>query len=385
MDDTPDRATSAFREWAGSVPDVGAMAPGRVNLVGGHVDYNDGIVLPVAIDRVTVAVAEHREDDTIRARSGSVGETIQATVGEAVGGWGAYVMGTVTMLAETTSESLGADILIDTDVPLGAGLSSSAALELSVAGALDALYDLNLGATRLADICWRAENELVGTSCGIMDQLASALGRAGHALRIDCRDRGLKYVQFDPVVDLLVFDSNVSHELVNSEYNDRVAECREAVARLDKALDRSVMSLRDATPEEVESYWETLGDPYARRARHVTTEIERVSDAVEALETGDVGRLGTLMRASHRSLDADYEATCREVNILVNALDTHEGVYGSRMVGGGWGGSVVALVAPSETDRVVEAVADHYLRQTGIEADAYTVRIGDGLRITSGK
>jgi len=382
MRDTERRARvrAAFVDRFGVSPTATAAAPGRVNLLGGHVDYNGGAVLPAAIDRETVLAARPREDDRLRVHSLSMDESVETSVGRTLGGWAAYVVGTATVLSEEVDRAVGADLVIGGNMLLGAGLSSSASLELAVGDALNAVHDLGLSPEELADVGWRAENEEVGMACGIMDQFASALSTANHVLRIDCRTREVRRVPFDSArAKLLVFDTNVAHRLTESGFNDRVRECREATERLDGLLGKRVRGLRDVTPEEVLTHAGDLEAPLGRRARHVTTEMERVDAAADALREGDLARVGSLMRASHRSLRDDYEVSCAELDAVVAILDDHAGVYGCRMMGGGWGGSVVGLVEPDATRLVVDAVGRAYRERTGIDGDAYVFETADGL------
>lgn len=384
MNDTDivEAVRAAFEAQFGASPTATAVAPGRVNLIGGHVDYNGGIVLPAAIDRATAVAARPRDDDRIRVHSVSLDQGVEASVGDERGGWAAYVVGTATVLAGEVDERVGADLVIGGDMIMGAGLSSSAALEMAVGGALNAVHDLGLTPEALADVGWRAENEEIGMACGIMDQFASALGRADHVLRIDCRSREVEHIPFDgDRARLLVVDTNVSHQLTESGFNDRVQECHDATARLDALLGKRVRTLRDVTPEEVAAHAEDLEPPLARRGRHVTTEIQRVRSAAEALAAGDVARVGSLMRQSHRSLRDDYEVSCAELNAVVDILGEKPGVLGCRMVGGGWGGSVAALVDPDETEAVSAAVEQEYRERTGIDPGVYVFETADGLRI----
>jgi len=381
-EESVEQVGAAFEEQFGARPVATAVAPGRVNLIGGHVDYNSGIVLPAAIDRVTVAVARPRDDDRLRLHSTSVDQHVEASVGEDLEGWAAYVVGTATVLSGDAEQPLGADIVVGGNMVMGAGLSSSASLEMAVAGVLNAAHDLGFSPEELADAGWRAENEEVGMACGIMDQFASALGRADNVLRIDCRSRDVERIPFDnDRANLLVVDTNVAHQLTESGFNDRVRECHDATARLDALLGKRVRTLRDVTPEEVATHAGDLAPPLDRRARHVTTEIERVRAAADALGEGDVARVGSLMRESHRSLRDDYDVSCPELNAVVDILADRPGVHGCRMVGGGWGGSVAALVEPDATAGVSAAVEREYREQTGIEADAYVFETADGLRV----
>ncbi len=388
--DTTHGVVETFRREFAESPTVLSRAPGRVNLVGGHVDYNDGIVLPAAINRATVVAARPRTDDTIRVHSARMDETVTARVGDPRDDWAAYVVGTATVLdgdvgaddsdvlGADESDGIGADLVVGGDVIVGAGVSSSASLEVAVAGALNAVHDLGRSREELADACWRAENEEVGMACGIMDQFASALGEAGHALRLDCRSRDVRAIPFDDAA-VLVIDTTVSHELTESGFNDRVRECHEATARLDELLGKRVRSLRDVTPADVSAHADALDEPLAKRARHVTTEIRRVRTAADALADGDTDRVGTLLRESHRSLREDYEVSCRELNAVVDVLDDTDDVFGARMVGGGWGGSVIALVEPAATDRVAETVRAGYRDHTGIDCEIHAAAFGDGL------
>ncbi|WP_114575962.1 galactokinase [Saliphagus sp. LR7] len=376
-----DPVGEAFRERFGAEPTERARAPGRVNLVGGHTDYNDGLVLPVAIDRETVVAARARSDGVIRARSLAFEETITEPVGTTPEGWGAYVLGTASVLADEVGESVGADLAVGGDVTMGAGLSSSAALEVAVCGAIDAAHDLGLDRETIADVCWRAENEAVGMACGIMDQFTAATARSDRALRIDCRDRSVEHVPFELDAELVVVDTNVKHELIDSGFNDRVRECHEATARLDGAMGKRVRALRDVTPEEVEAHADALGSPHTARARHVTSEIRRVEAATEALAADDAASLGSLMTQSHHSLRDDYEVSCEELDAAVSALTDRPAVYGARMVGGGWGGSVVSLVEPGEPPAVAEAVRERYEEATGVACDIYAFDAGRGLTV----
>lgn len=397
------RVREAYEDWVGASPDAVAVAPGRVNLVGGHVDYNGGVVLPAPIDRTTAVAVGARPDSQLRVRSLAFDETVTAPLASVPDGWAAYVFGAVAALAEPDRDTedgerpgagvapSGLEVVVASDVPLGAGLSSSAALCVATVGVADALWtrraaDTPGGRRRLscesvAEIAWRAETEFVGTDCGIMDQLTSACGQAGHALRIDCRDRTVSSVPMPDDAALLVADTTVAHELRDGDYDERVAECREAVARLDEALDRPVESLRDVSPDEVAAHADRLGDPYAARARHVTTESDRVDEAVSALEAADLTRLGGVMTEAHRSLATDYAVSCAEVEAVVAGLTATDGVYGARMVGGGWGGSVVALTDPDATETAGRAARERCERETGVTPDVYETRVGDGLRV----
>jgi len=377
-----EQVRGAFESQFGASPTVTAAAPGRVNLLGGHVDYNGGVVLPTAIDRATIVAARPRDDGRLRVHSQSMDDGFETSVGQTRDGWAAYVVGTATVLSEAADQSVGADLVIGGNMIMGAGLSSSASLEIAIAGALNAVHDIGLTHEELAEVGWRAENEEVGMACGIMDQFTCALGRADHLLRIDCRSRDVERIPFDgDSVNLLVFDTNVAHQLTESGFNDRVRECRDATARLDGLLGKRVRELRDVTPAEVETHDDDLGPPLDRRARHVTTEIERVHEATDALRENTIARVGSLMCESHRSLRDDYEVSCPELNAVVDILTDRPGVRGCRMIGGGWGGSVAALLERDAAETVSAELERAYRERTGIDGDAYILRTADGLTL----
>jgi galactokinase len=297
-----------------------ARAPGRVNLIGEHTDYNDGFVLPCAIDRFTVVDAEPHESRTMRVESLGQADDFDLDSIEHTGTWRDYVRGVI----ERLQLERGATLRIESDVPRGAGLSSSASLEVAVGRALS-----ELGGEELALLCQRAENEFVGVQSGIMDQFAVTLGRAGHALLLDCRDLTYRHIPIPGGVAIVVCDSHVRRSLTDSGYNTRRAECERAAAQL------GLTSLRDATLEQV-----------ARlpRARHVVSENERTLRAAAALESGDCVTFGELMDASHASMRDDFEIVPPELDALAAATRAVDGCYGSRLTGGGFGGCTVSVV-----------------------------------------
>jgi galactokinase len=354
----PGRAERAFREAFGRQPRL-FRAPGRVNLIGEHTDYNEGFVLPIALDRDTVAAAALRDDRRLRARSADGGEPgeidLDAPAAPRRGTWLDYVEGVARVLEERFGRLPGADLLVAGDVPVGAGLSSSAALEIAVGTALAGLAGWTLDPRSLALAGQAAEHRFVGTRCGIMDQLASVLGRAGHALFIDCRSLETRAIPVHPErASVLVFDSGVRHEHSSGEYNVRRAQCEEAVARLSR-LRPGLRSLRDVGVDELQGDGPTmLPEPLRRRARHVVTEIARTEEAAGALSRGDLAAFGRLMYASHASLRDDYEVSVPQLDALVDAAGRAPGVLGARMTGGGFGGCAIALV---ERNRAADAGA----------------------------
>jgi galactokinase len=331
-----------------------------VNLIGEHTDYNDGFVLPAAIDRTVLAAARRRPGGRLRLWSLQTGppadlEMVGIGPGK-VEGWAAYPAGVAWALGQAGVELGGADLVVDGDVPAGAGLSSSAALECATATALADLYGAGLDRPTLAGLARRAENEVVGVPSGAMDQMVSMLGRAGHALFLDTRSLATEQVPL-PLeaagLSLLVLDTRAAHRLVDGAYADRRAACEAAAATL------GVAALRDATPEQVEQHRAELGDPGVRRARHVVTENARVLEAVELLRAGDLDRLGPLLAASHASLRDDYEVSSPELDTAVEAA-VEAGAVGARMTGAGFGGSAIALVRTDLAGRVADRVREAF-------------------------
>jgi len=366
MTATRARAERAFARKFGGAPELVVQAPGRVNLIGEHTDYNDGFVLPCAIDAGTVIAARGRGDAVLAAVAADYGGeedriALDGTIGHA-GGWRDYVRGVATML-RAEGLSRGADLAIAGDVPRGAGLSSSASLEVALAGALARLDGLELDPTRIALLAQKAENEFVGCACGIMDQLVSARARAGHALLIDCRSLDCRPVPMPEGLAVMVIHSGIERGLVDGAYNERRRQCEAAARHYD------VAALRDLDEDGLLAGREGL-DPVAfRRARHVVTENARTLAAAEALADGDLERLGMLMAESHASMRDDFEITLPAIDRLVEiAAGAIGGEGGARMTGGGFGGCVVALAPETAVERVRKAVAGDYRSPEGAAA-----------------
>jgi galactokinase len=322
-----------------------ASAPGRVNLIGEHTDYNEGFVLPVALPlRVTVDL-RIRDDREIRA----------TTDAAALRGWEAHVIGPARVLGLDR----GYDVHVASDIPIGAGLGSSGALGVAVLRALRGALDLNIDDVTLAQLAQRAENEFVGARSGIMDQLVASVGREGEALLIDCRSLAHERILLPGELELVVVDSGIRHEHAAGAYNERRAECEEAAVLL------GVTALRDVTDVAATN---DLPDPLRRRARHVVSEDARVLEALAALADRDLARLGALLDASHRSLRDDYEVSTPEVDLLVDLVREQEGVYGARITGGGFGGSIVALADAGAGHRAAARAVAEYEQHTGRDA-----------------
>ena len=329
-----------FRRWTGRVPEEVWAAPGRVNLIGEHTDYNGGFVLPVAIDRHTTVAVGRRPDGALRCRSGQFADDDQA--------WAVYVDAVRAALGESGIDVGGADVLVDSDVPPGAGLSSSAALEVATAAALAALTGAHPSVQELAAVAHRAETHFVGVPVGVMDQTVVAMARAGHALFLDTRSLEAEHIPFDPHahrLSLIVIDSGVRRRLEDGRYAERRRQCEQAAVTI------GVAQLRDATLADVENAG--LDETLRRRARHVVTEDARVVEVVERLRDGDLEGIGAALLASHASLRDDFEVSCPELDAAVETAMAH-GALGARMTGGGFGGCAIALL-PEE--RVPSALA----------------------------
>ncbi len=375
--------TPYFVEYFGQEPTHVAAAPGRVNLIGEHTDYNNGFVMPMALDNhCVVAVAP---SPTGKHRfCGSLGDTIYEigveealTPGEPF--WSNYVRGVLANLHRRGIEVGPVDMLIDSNVPRGGGLSSSAALEVSVCTALAAFAGADISPKEAALIGQAVEHEFVNVPCGIMDQFISANGKKGNALKLDCQSLEYELVPMsDNSVSVLVIDSAVKHSLADGAYGQRRRQCEEACEIM------GVPSLREATLELLESKKEQLGDVRYRRARHVIGENLRVAAFADALANGNWDEAGVAMRGSHASLRDDYEVSCAEVDTLVSLCDripSSSSIYGARMTGGGFGGCIVALVKTEDVTKVAEELIQAYCQETGIETTYLVTSAGDGARV----
>ena len=384
------QAAEQFREQFGRPPRWIAAAPGRVNLIGEHTDYNDGFVLPMAIDRYVIAAADRGTDGqppggrgSFRVHSATMGETHAFEVTKngtpRTSDWTDYVRGVAVGCLQAGLESGSLDVLIDSNVPLGGGLSSSAALEVATATLIEAVSGQTLDRRDKALLCQRAEHEYGGVPCGIMDQFSSVMGEADHLMLLDCRSTVLEPVPLaDSALTVLIINTNVKHELVGGEYAERRRQCEEAA----KAL--GVPSLRDATLESLERHRDVLDDVHYRRARHVIGEIARTTRAADAIRAGDWPHVGRLMYESHQSLRDDYEVSCDELDLLVELTEQigeAGGVIGCRMTGGGFGGCAVSLVKADEINSVARTIHDGYHRKTSIKPTIFVSRPARGAHL----
>ncbi|MBU0490501.1 MAG: galactokinase [Chloroflexi bacterium] len=391
MPDIWQTLSAHLRATWGREPTFFVQAPGRVNLLGEHTDYNDGFVLPIAIDRAMRLAIAPSGDARVRLASLDLGQASEFDLAQPIARdpaapWSDYVRGVATMLLDAGAVLAGFDAVLSGDVPIGAGLSSSAALEVAAARAFQAMSALQFDDVTLARLCQRAESEFVGVNCGIMDQFISLLGRRDHALLIDCRSLDYRQVPLPGDVRVVVIDSGVRRELVSSAYNERRAQCQEGVRRLRQHLPH-IQALRDVTPADLARYGSELPPVVRRRCRHVVLEDQRVLDGVAALERGDgvaddVAVLGAALNASHVSLRDDYEVSCPELDVLAEAAWQQPGCLGARMTGAGFGGCTVNLVRADAVDAFVPAVQAAYQVQVGRVPPAFVCQAADGARAT---
>lgn len=375
--------TPYFIEYFGQAPTHVAAAPGRVNLIGEHTDYNNGFVMPMALDNhcvVAVApspVGKHRFCGSLGDQIHEIAVEDALVPGEPF--WSNYVRGVLANLHRRGIEIGPVDMLIDSNVPRGGGLSSSAALEVAVCTALAAFAGVEIDPKEVALIGQAVEHEFVNIPCGIMDQFISANGKKGMALKLDCATLEYELVPMNnESVSVLVLDSAVKHSLADGAYGQRRKQCEEASSIM------GVPSLREATLELLESFREQLGDVRYRRARHVIGENARVNAFANALSRGDWDEAGVAMRGSHASLRDDYEVSCAEVDTLVSLCDripSASSIYGARMTGGGFGGCIVALVKTEDVEKVAQELLDGYCQETGIETTYLVTRAGEGARV----
>jgi galactokinase len=369
-----------FEQRFQAPPSFVVRAPGRVNLIGEHTDYNDGFVLPLAIDRAVWIALRPRADRQVLVHSldfaGSTAFSLDdLTRGE--GGWPEYVKGVAWILQQVGHKLRGWEGVIAGDVPVGAGLSSSAALELAVARAFAVVSELPWKAAEMARLGQRSENEWVGVRCGIMDQMISAAGRAGHALLIDCRSLEVEAVPFPPDTTVVVLDTATRRGLVDSAYNERRGQCEVAARAF------GVSALRDVPAARFQAECWKLNEVTRRRARHVVTENERTLQAAEAMRRGDAVALGRLMNESHTSLRDDFAVSSRELDVMVDCGRAHPACLGIRMTGAGFGGCAVALIQSEQAELFTSTTAASYQAASGLKPVAYVCAATEGAAVIS--
>ena len=373
-----------FRKATNHDAEAAAYAPGRVNLIGEHTDYNEGFVMPAAVDRGVAVAARRLPGDTFILHALDLGESCsfsrEPLQREPQHSWADYFKGVVWALTRRGIQFPSCEAVITGDIPRGAGLSSSAAYEVATALVLRTLGGFDLPSLELAKLAQAAENGFVGVACGIMDQMASTFGEKGKALLLDCRSLARETVELPPGLKIVVAGSGVRHTLASSEYNKRRAECEEGVRIIAASLPK-VTFLRDVNPEELERFLPALPPIVRKRCRHVVTENARVLQAVTAMRVGDTVRLKTLMAESHFSLRDDYEVSCPELDILVDLALPLPSCHGARLTGAGFGGSTVNLVEAGAVAAFSETIASGYQRRTGRAAELYVFEPSAGARV----
>lgn len=377
------QASRRFQERYGHTPLWLVAAPGRVNLIGEHTDYNDGFVFPMGIERYTVIAASPnalRRAHIFSADTNSeVAIDLEGPVKRGQPGWSNYMRGVIAGFQKLKIAIPDFDALVTSSVPMGGGLSSSAALEVSTATLLEVASNHRLDPVQKALLCQKAEQDFAGVPCGIMDQFTSVMAREDHVLLLDCRSRTTELVPFtNPDLSVLIINSNVKHELTGGEYAGRRTQCENAARLL------SIPSLRDVALPALEAARSRMEPLIYRRAHHVVTEIARTTEAAREMRAGHWSKLGRLMYASHDSLRDDFEVSCAELDLLVelaNKLGERNGVFGSRMTGGGFGGCTVSLVETRAVDSICEQIGSAYRKQTGIEPTMFVSRPAGGARI----
>jgi galactokinase len=389
----PQKARQRFQEVFGSSPAGLVFAPGRVNLVGEHTDYNDGFVLPMAIEKGIAFAFTPRTDDVLRVHSGDVPQTRDLRLAQLKhrvsvepdrtghrGGWFGYVAGVAWSMLGAGMELRGADVALTGDLPKGAGLSSSAALEIGVARVLTTAAGIEWDPTSIALLAQRAEREFAGVACGIMDQLVVAAAHPDNALFIDCRSLDTRDVPLPTEINVVIFDSGVSRDLASSAYNDRRASCERAADAI-RARHPEVIALRDADLPMLEEVHAAISADDYQRARHVILENPRPAAMSDALTSGNLSRAGEIMNESHASLRDLYKVSTPELDVLVDAAVSVPGCYGARLTGAGFGGCVIGIADAQSTDALIDHVTNEYRTECGREAVAIVSRPSAGARV----
>jgi len=371
----------SFGELFGGDPEVAVRAPGRVNLIGEHTDYNDGFVMPVAIDRFIAMAASKSEGEEVELHSLDYAASVRFPLSHIEYDhqhlWSNYFKGVAYLLRQEGYEIGGCRVVLKGDIPQGAGLSSSAALEVASALTLKSLFALPLADKQLIRLCQRAENEFVGVRCGIMDQFVSCLARLGSALFLDCRELSYGHIPFSDEFRVMVCNTMVRRELASSQYNIRRGECEEGVRILAQKLP-GIKALRDVSLDEFLQHRHLLPPLVSKRCRHVIKENQRVLEGTEMLKRGDMHGFGRLMHLSHYSLKEDYEVSCPELDCMVELAESTEGVVGARMTGAGFGGCTVNIVHRDKAEEAQKSISSRYNKEMGVEPEIYLTSPAEG-------
>ncbi|HEY0058186.1 MAG TPA: galactokinase [Flavisolibacter sp.] len=378
-----DNILAVYHQKFGSEPMV-VRSPGRVNIIGEHTDYNEGFVLPAAIDKAIYIAIGKREDLQIQLYSQEFKEEHEVKISELEKStlqWANYILGVVDQLLKRGHAVKGFNLVVDGNVPIGAGLSSSAAVECATAFALNELFGFDIPRMELVKIAQKAEHEYAGVMCGIMDQFASAFGKKNHVIKLDCRSLDYEYVPLNlEGYKILLLNTNVKHSLASTEYNTRRKECEAGVALIRKHHPE-VNSLRDATMEMVHTRVAPVDDVIFRRCKFIVEENIRLQTGCEDLKAGNLQSLGRKMFETHQGLSKEYEVSCKELDFLVDAVRDNEDVLGARMMGGGFGGCTINLVRESAIEELVERIARSYKDEMQLDLTYYVAQIEDGTSI----
>ncbi|MGO1817302.1 MAG: galactokinase [Sphingobacterium sp.] len=375
---------SRYEQLYGKPPERIAKSPGRINIIGEHTDYNEGFVLPTAIDKAVYVALGERDDEEIHLYAEDFQESFQTTISAVAPtdrGWPNYILGVVHQIKERNLKINGFNLYIDGDIPVGAGLSSSAAVECAAGFGLNDLFGLGLDRISIAKIGQLAEHTYAGVKCGIMDQFASVLSQADHVIRLDCRDLSYDYVPLElGDYELVLLNTNVKHSLASSAYNDRRHACEQAVKWVQEQHEQ-VNSLRDVTLEMLERWVQSKDVSIYRKARFVIEENQRLDKACQALIDGDIPELGRQMYLAHQGLSEEYEVSCPELDFLVEGAKSSAEVLGARMMGGGFGGCTINIVKKGYGEELVQRLAPAYKERFGLELTPIFVETGGGTEL----
>lgn len=373
-----------FKEIYAVEPDLVVKSPGRINIIGEHTDYNEGFVLPTAIDKAVYVGLGKRDDEEIHLYAADFNEAYQidlSAVEPTDKGWPNYILGVVNQLKERNKVISGFNLYIDGDVPVGAGLSSSAAVECAVGFGLNSLFDLDLDRVEIAKIGQLAEHTYAGVKCGIMDQFASVLSKEGHVLKLDCRDLSYEYVPLElGDYEVVLLNTNVKHSLASSAYNDRRQSCEKAVSLIQSSYPQ-VKSLRDASIDMLNETVKDIDQDAYTKGKFVIEENKRLQQACDALQRGNIEELGRQMFLAHDALSKEYEVSCKELDFLVEHAKSHPEVVGARMMGGGFGGCTINIVKKGYGQALVDALAPSYREAFGLELTPIFVETKNGSEL----
>ncbi len=375
-----------FTSTFGHQPEIIVRAPGRINLLGEHTDYNDGFVLPAAIDKSMLLAVSANNNKRLRVFAADVDETIEVSINEPDHqnkGWAKYLVGVCNLLSNKGYDVKGIDCVFNSNIPIGAGLSSSAALTTGFVTAIDKLFNFNIDKTDIIKLAQQAEHEYAGVKCGIMDQFACVFGKKDKAIRLDCRTLDHQYIPAHiPDYQLILCDTQVKHSLASSEYNTRRQEC-EKIVELLKEPEPGITNLRDVTPETIYKYQHLFTEKLFHRGKYVTEENFRVLQACKHLEQGKTEAFGQLMFETHAGLSNEYEVSCKELDVLVDYAKHSGYAAGARMMGGGFGGCTLNLVQEEFLDKFIDGIDFNFQNEFGSKPGIYKVDILDGVSIIS--